>query len=80
MYDIIDGILYGQGKDAMGNVLRANTSEVDKFLQRFFALFPRMKSFVASAKDEAFKKGYVQTLWGRRRPLPSIFSDLIFLE
>ena len=66
----VDGIMYGQGKQALGRALSAGPEQAAHMMQNFLDHFPSLKSFVKSAKEKARLHGCVQTLWGRTRPLP----------
>lgn len=69
------GIMYGKGAFSLSKDLDISVKEADQFLKTYLATFPKvdgyMKDCIAQAKD----KGYVETLFGRRRPLPELSSS-----
>ena len=69
------GIMYGKGAFSLGRDLGISVKEADAFLKTYLDTFPKvdgyMKDCIAHAKD----KGYVETLFGRRRALPELASS-----
>jgi len=68
------GILYGISPFGLGRELRIPQSEAKAYIERFFAAFPRAKETIDRMIETATKKGYAETLLGRRRPLPNLKS------
>lgn len=68
------GIIYGLGSLALANDLGVSVAEAKAFIDRYFATFPGVTSFIDRMKDEARNIGYVETAFGRRRYLPDIHS------
>ena len=72
------GILYGMGV----NALRANLGdtvsrdEAAHFLDEYFKDFSGLARFVEHTKADAARKGYTETLFGRRRYFPEFKSTL----
>jgi DNA polymerase-1 len=48
--------------------------EAQKFINRYFETLPGIKKYIDDTLETARKQGYVETLLGRRRPLPEINS------
>jgi DNA polymerase-1 len=48
--------------------------EAQKFINRYFETLPGIKKYIDDTLEAARKRGYVETLLGRRRPLPEINS------
>ena len=68
------GILYGISPFGLGRELRIPQSEAKAYIDRFFAAYPRAKETIDRMIETATKKGYAETLLGRRRPLPNLKS------
>ncbi len=68
------GIVYGQTAFGLSNSLGITVSEATKFIDLYFKTYPGVKNYIQSAQNQAAEKGYVTTLYGRRRPLPDIFA------
>lgn len=68
------GIIYGLGANALANDLGISPLEARKFIDRYFATFPDVLSYIEGMKRQARETGYVSTVFGRRRYLPDIYS------
>ncbi|MFC2105379.1 DNA polymerase I [Candidatus Bipolaricaulota bacterium] len=68
------GILYGISPFGLGRELRIPQSEAKAYIERFFSAYPRAKETIDHMIETATKKGYAETLLGRRRPLPNLGS------
>lgn len=60
-------LMYQQGAYATGLSLRITTKEAQAFIDKYFKSFPKVKLFQTRVLDEARQRGFVETLWGRRR-------------
>ena len=68
------GIIYGITVFGLAERLDISREEARQLIDGFFETFPRVKDYMERAKAEARQKGYVETLFGRRRYLPDINS------
>ena len=68
------GIIYGITIFGLAERLDISRDEARKLIDGFFETFPKVKDYMERAKEEARQKGYVETLFGRRRYLPDINS------
>ena len=66
------GIIYGMSPHGLSERLGIPLKEAEEFIERYFRNFPKVKEFIDATLDEAYKKGYVKTLFGRKRPLPEL--------
>ena len=69
------GIIYGITVFGLAERLDIGRDEARLFIDGFFETFPRVHDYMERAKEEARQKGYVETLFGRRRYLPDINSQ-----
>ena len=69
------GIIYGITFFGLAERLDISRDEARLLIDGFFETFPRVKDYMEKAKEEARQKGYVETLFGRRRYLPDINSQ-----
>jgi len=74
------GIIYGLGPTALGNDIGQSVAEARAFIDKYFATFPKVAEFIEKMKRQAREKGYVETLYGRRRYLPDIHSPNMMLR
>jgi DNA polymerase I len=68
------GIIYGITVFGLAERLDISRDEARQLIDGYFDNFPKVKEYMEQAKDTARTKGYVQTLFGRRRYLPDINS------
>ncbi|MFA5022883.1 MAG: DNA polymerase [Candidatus Paceibacterota bacterium] len=70
------GIIYGMGVNALRANLGTTRDEAQSFMDNYFASFPTIKKYFELVIDGARKRGYTETLFGRRRYLPALKSPL----
>ena len=68
------GIIYGISAFGLSQQLHSSRSEAKELIDGYFASFPQIMKFIEKQKQTAHEKGYVETLFGRRRYLPDINS------
>ncbi len=69
------GIIYGQSKYGLANALGISNAEAEDFINKYFATYPRVKAYMEGTVKEAEEKGFVQTIFGRKRYLASELSS-----
>ena len=65
-------IIYGTSAFSLAKELGTTTSEAQKFIDRYFEKYPKVKEFLESCVSEAQKKGFSGTLFGRQRQVPEL--------
>jgi DNA polymerase I len=68
------GIIYGQGAFGLAQNLGIPRGEAKEIIDSYFKQFSRLKSYQSETIESARKKGYVETILGRRRYLADINS------
>ncbi|PNF33561.1 hypothetical protein B7P43_G17150, partial [Cryptotermes secundus] len=68
------GMIYGMGAKALGEQLQVEEREAAVFMDSFKNAYPGVKQFLLDTVAHCRKKGYAETLFGRRRYLPTIHS------
>lgn len=68
------GILYGISAFGLSQRLNIPRSEAKMLIDGYFKTFPKVKDYIEKSVAQAREKGYVTTLFGRRRMLPDINS------
>jgi DNA polymerase I len=68
------GIAYGLSAYGLADRLNIEQEEAAKYIDRYFERFPAVKRYIEETIEFARKEGYVQTLLGRRRPIPELRS------
>lgn len=74
------GIIYGMGITALQGNLGGTRAEAQEFYDNYFAKFPKIGGYFEKVKREAAKKGYTETLFGRRRYFPGFSSSLPYVR
>ena len=69
------GIIYGITVFGLAERLGISREESKQLIDGFFETFPKVKNYMDKAIEEARKKEYVETLFGRRRYLKDINSQ-----
>lgn len=68
------GILYGISAFGLAQRLDIPRSEAKELIDGYYATFPQVRAYIDRTVAQAKEKGYVTTLYGRRRMLPDINS------
>jgi len=69
------GILYGQGPHGLAAGTGMSYAEAREFIARYFEIRPKLKTYLEGLREQAVKKGFVESLLGRRRPTPDAQSS-----
>ena len=69
------GIVYGISSFGLSQGLSITRKEAEGYIKRYFETYPGIKAFLDNVVSEAKEKGYVTTLFGRRRPVPELKSS-----
>lgn len=67
---ILLGIMYGRGERSIAEQLGCDVEEARQIKNDVYDAFPRIKTFERDSQINVKTKGYVCTLWGRKRHLP----------
>jgi len=70
------GIVYQQGPKALADSLNISFQEAQNFQNLFFKSYSGVRQWINYIKSFALKNGYVETLYGRRRYLPYVYSSI----
>ena len=68
------GIIYGISAWGVAERLKISRKEGKELIEGYFALYPGVKRYMEESVEKARKKGYVETIMGRRRYLRDINS------
>lgn len=69
------GLAYGMEAYGLSQRLSIEVSEASEILEAYFAAFPAVRAYMDRTVTEARRRGYTETLFGRRRPIPELTSD-----
>mgnify|MGYP000643357180 FL=1 len=68
------GIVYGISSFGLSQDLSITRKEAAEYIERYFETYPKIKGFLDGLVEEGKEKGYVTTMFGRRRPIPELKS------
>lgn len=69
------GIVYGISSFGLGQDLNITRKEAERYIERYFETYPKVKSYLDQLVIDAKDEGYSKTLFGRRRPIPELVSS-----
>lgn len=69
------GIVYGISSFGLSQDLSISKKEAAEYIEQYFETYPGVKRFLDHMVAEAKEKGYVTTMYGRRRPIPELSSN-----
>lgn len=72
--------LYGQGPRALSRQLEVDYATAKAYIEEYFAQFPKVREWMAKTLEFGLTRGYVETLWGRKRYIPELQSDSRILK
>ena len=69
------GIVYGISSFGLSQDLSITKKEAADYINKYFETYPKIKGFLDGHIEMAKEKGYVVTMFGRRRPVPELKSS-----
>ncbi len=69
------GILYGMSAHGLAAATGMTYEQANRFIKDYMSIRKPLVAYLDSLKERARKDGYVETLFGRRRPMPDIHSS-----
>ena len=69
------GVLYGMSQHGLAAAANMSYGEAQHFIDEYYRIRPRIKEFMERTICQAHDDGFVQTLFGRRRPTPDVRSN-----
>lgn len=69
------GIVYGISSFGLSQDLSITRKEAGEYIDRYFETYPGVKNYLDGEVKFAKEHGYVQTMFGRRRPIPELSSS-----
>lgn len=69
------GIAYGQGAFGLAENLGIGRKEAQEIIDKYFLKFKNVKEYIHTTIEQAHDKGYVETLFGRRRYIDELKSS-----
>jgi DNA polymerase I len=66
--------IYGVSAYGLSSRTEMNPAEAQRFLDQYFATYPKVQKYIATTIRMVQEKGYVETLLGRKRFFPELVS------
>lgn len=68
------GLMYGMSAFRLANELKISRTQAQQFIEEYFNIYSGVKQFFDDSIKQAEEKGFIQTINGRKRYIPSINS------
>jgi DNA polymerase-1 len=68
------GVIYGMSDYGLEQATELSREEAAQFIAAYFEKYPGVARYLETTRQQARDTGYVQTILGRRRPIPEINS------
>ena len=75
---VIFGIVYGISGFGLGENLHISKNDADKFIKKYYELYPEVKTYMESEINFARENGFIETKYGRKRYISEI-NDANFM-
>ena len=69
------GIVYGISSFGLSQDLSISPKEAAAYIKQYFETYPKVKEYLDNLVASAKEKGYVKTMFGRKRPIPELSSS-----
>lgn len=69
------GVLYGMSPHGLAAATGMNFTEAKVFIDEYFKLRAQVREYIDATVKKAHDDGYVETIYGRRRPTPDVHSS-----
>ena len=69
------GIVYGISSFGLGQDLDISRKEAEMYINKYFETYQGVKRYLDNTVSKAKKDGFVDTIYGRRRPVPELSSS-----
>lgn len=69
------GVLYGMSPHGLSVATGMTMGDAKDFIDKYFAARKPLVAYIEDIKKQAREQGYVETLFGRRRPTPDVKSS-----
>ncbi|HYA87281.1 MAG TPA: DNA polymerase I [Nitrospirota bacterium] len=71
------GIIYGISAFGLAQDIGVSNVEAKRYIDSYFARYPQVREFINQTIETAKTKGYIITLFGRRRFIPELSSSVV---
>ncbi|MDE7382263.1 MAG: DNA polymerase I, partial [Treponemataceae bacterium] len=68
------GVIYGMSAFRLANSLGISRTQASQFIENYFKLYSKINDFIETTIKKAEETGFVETIFGRKRPIMNINS------
>ena len=68
-------ILYGSGPANVADQVHCSVDQAKEYINAYYKRFPRIKKWIAECHDQILTRGYIYSIFGRKRRVPNVFSS-----
>jgi DNA polymerase-1 len=68
------GVIYGMSSFGLSEALNIDRKDAEKYIKQYFERHPGVREYIKNSLAAAKEKGYVETLFGRKRLVPELKS------
>jgi DNA polymerase-1 len=72
---VVLAILYGMGDSSLAKTIGKSKRAATKLKNKFFKMFPAVTTWKQTITNELKEKGFVTSIYGRKRRIPAIYSN-----
>ncbi len=72
---VIFGIVYGISGFGLGENLHISRTDANKFIEKYYELYPGVKNYMTNIVKEAYETGQVKTMFGRIRKIAELSDN-----
>jgi DNA polymerase-1 len=69
------GVMYGLSTHGLVEATGMTYPQAKTFIEKYFEVRPKLRAYIESVKKQAHDEGYVENIFGRRRPTPDVNSS-----
>ncbi len=69
------GVLYGLSPYGISKQTDLSVNQGKDFIEIYFKRFPQISDYINKTKSDVKDKGYVETIFGRKRHIPEIYAN-----
>lgn len=77
---VIFGIVYGISGFGLSDNLEISYKEADKFINKYYELYPGVKKYMDDVYKEALADGFVKTMFHRKRTIEELQSSVYMIK
>jgi DNA polymerase-1 len=74
------GLMYGMGEKKLSDELKITTDEAAQLMETYLGKMTNVAQYIKDTEKFLSKHGFTETMYGRRRYLPNVFSYMKFTK